>query len=192
MSFDHSVPVNLIRQWCYCPRKVYYFELTNFKVYSPLWVKQGERYHDHESHLWKRRDLSRFKLEGGEKLYNYALRSQNHDIHGLCDLVIKTKEAVFVSDFKLTTQRKRLGNILQLAAYGIMASEQFNLPCHTGFLTGPNKQLDTINFTDDIKTKVIDAIAQIHSILNCGIKPDSSASDAQCQSCEYVNHCNDR
>lgn len=63
-----SLPVNLIRQWCYCPRKVYYFELTDFQVSYPAWVKQGEDFHKREEELWRRRNLSRFKLDQGKKI----------------------------------------------------------------------------------------------------------------------------
>ena len=64
MSF--SVPVNLIRQWCYCPRVVYYIELTNIPIHRPIWVKQGEDFHQLEEKLWQRRNLSRFDLKKGK------------------------------------------------------------------------------------------------------------------------------
>ena len=83
-----SIPINLIRQWCYCPRKVYYFELTDYKVNYPSWVQQGTDFHQREQLLWQRRNLSRFNLQSGTIHHNFVLKSENLQLHGIADMAI--------------------------------------------------------------------------------------------------------
>lgn len=187
-----SVPVNLIRQWCYCPRKVYYFELTDFKVEYPLWVKQGERFHNIEEKLWRRRNLSRFNLQNGQVHHNLAMQSDELGLHGIADMVIETDESVYAVEFKLSANNKKRGDQLQLAGYAMLLEKHFSKLSPVGFLVGKGKVLHTIDIDAD-KRDAVKAIADnIRRMLRRGLKPESSATVAQCCACEYVNFCNDR
>jgi CRISPR-associated exonuclease Cas4 len=187
-----SIPVNLIRQWCYCPRIVYYIELTEFKVVYPGWVKQGERFHQKETELWRRRNLSRFSLEKGEIHLDYDAKSIKHQIHGIADMIIETDDTVHPVEFKLANSFQKKGGILQLVAYGMIMEESFQKKSPYGFLAEGEKNISKIEFTEILKKEVIKKIKQIKQMLNRGIKPDSSATIYQCVRCEYRNHCNDR
>lgn len=187
-----SVPVNLIRQWCYCPRKVYYFELTDFKVEYPTWVKQGETFHRLEEELWRRRNLSRFNLRRGETHHNLTIQNDELRLHGIVDMAIETDEAVYAAEFKLSATRKKRGDQLQLVAYAMLLEKHFSKPSPVGFLVGKGKVLHTIDIDVDNRRDVMEVANQIRSMLQRGLKPESSATVAQCCACEYVNFCNDR
>jgi len=187
-----SVPVNLIRQWCYCPRKVYYFELTDFKVEYPTWVKQGERFHNIEEKLWRRRNLSRFNLQNGKVHHNLVMQNDELGLHGIADMVIETDKSVYAVEFKLSATNKKRGDQLQLAGYAMLLEKHFSKPSPVGFLVGKGKILHTIDIDAEKREAVRSITDKIRRMLRRGLKPESSAMVAQCCACEYVNFCNDR
>ena len=187
-----SLPANLIRQWSYCPRVVYYMELTNIAFYRPAWVKQGESFHQTEKKLWQRRNLSRFNLENGKTHYNLPLKDSKLGLHGVVDMAIETKTSVYAVEFKLSVNKKKRGDLLQLSAYAMLLEKHFSKPSPVGFLSGRGKNLWTIYIDADKREAVRNMLAQIRQMLRQGLKPASSASLSQCCVCEYVNFCNDR
>ncbi len=189
---SYSIPVNLIRQWCYCPRKVYYFELTDFKIEYPTWIKQGEDFHQREEKLWRRRNLSRFNLKNGETHHNLVIKDDELELHGIVDMAIETDEAVHAIEFKLSANNQRRGDQLQLVAYAMLLEKYFSKPSPVGFLVGKGKVLHTIYIDSEKRASVMDVANQIRKILQSGLKPETSATVAQCCACEYVNLCNDR
>jgi len=189
---SYSVPVNLIRQWCYCPRIVYYIELTDVAVTYPGWVAQGEKFHKYETKMWKRRNLSRFNLDNGDLFFNVHGKSDKYNIHGVFDMLIETEDAVYPVEFKLSSSLKKKGGIFQLVAYGIIADDIFNKPCNYGFFAEGEKLLQKVEFTEDIKNSVLIKAEEIREMIKKGVKPDTSATVFQCTNCEYLNYCNDR
>ncbi len=185
-----SLPVNLIRNWCFCPRVVYYSELSDFPRLYPPWVRQGEQFHEKEAELWQRRNLSRFNLATGKIHLNYAAASILHGIHGITDMVIESDEDVYPVEFKLSSSYYKRGGILQLVAYGIILEETFSKNCPYGFLT-TGKRITKIEIAP-LVSDTLEKVAEIRSMLLKGRKPDSSATIHQCSRCEYLNHCNDR
>lgn len=188
----YSVPVNLIRQWSYCPRVVYYMELMNVSFYRPIWVKQGEQFHEVEKKLWNRRNLSRFNLHTGKVHHNLMMKNLELGFHGIVDMAIETESAVYAVEFKLSAQSKTRGNQLQLSAYAMLLEKHFSKPSPVGFLVGKGKDLYTISINGDKRKVVLETLNNIRQMLKKGIKPESSAGQAQCCNCEYINFCNDR
>ena len=187
-----SIPVNLIRQWCYCPRVVYYMELTNVNFHRPDWVKQGVKFHKIEKKLWNRRNLSRFKLEKGNIHHNLVLNNSEIGLHGIVDMAIETSEAVYAVEFKLTANNKKRGDQLQLIAYAMLLKKHFKKPSPVGFLIGKGKIFHTIEIEKNKCDEVMKIACKIKDMLGLGMKPNSSATAAQCYNCEYINFCNDR
>ena len=187
-----SIPANLIRQWCYCPRVVYYAELTEIPITRPIWVKQGENFHQLEEKLWQRRNLSRFQLTDGKMHYSLAVQNRSLGLHGIVDMAVETDEAVYAVEFKLSASNKKRGDILQLTAYAMMLEQHFSKPSPWGFLVGKGKVLHTVEI-DTIRRQQANTVAgEIRKMLKRGRKPESSATVVQCCACEYVNFCNDR
>ena len=187
-----SVPVNLIRQWCYCPRVVYYMELTDISVHRPIWVKQGEDFHILEEKLWQRRNLSRFNLASGKTHHNLVMQNDKLGLHGIVDMAIETDDSVYAVEFKLSANNKKRGDILQLVAYAMLLERHFSKPSGTGFLVGKGTVLHTLDINMERREEVLVMADQIRQMLQRGSKPESSATVVQCCACEYVNHCNDR
>ena len=187
-----SVPVNLVRQWSYCPRVVYYMELLEGPIHRPSWVKQGEDFHQMEEKLWQRRNLSRFKLSEGKTYHNLGLQSDELGLHGIVDMAIETEEAVYAVEFKLSASNKKRGDILQLTGYAMLLEKHFNKASPVAFLVGKGKVLHSIEMNRTRHLELMASTDKIRKLLERGLKPETSASSAQCCTCEYLNFCNDR
>ena len=190
MSF--SVPVNLIRQWCYCPRVVYYMELANVAFYRPTWVKQGGDFHKLEKKLWKRRNLSRFKLKEGRVYHNLMLKDEYLSLHGIVDMAVETDDTVYAIEFKMRSHSKNRGHQLQLVAYAMLLEKKFSKPSPVGFLICKGKTLYEIDTTLEKRHEVLQIKQNIQKVMSLGVKPETSATVTQCCNCEYINFCNDR
>ena len=190
MSF--SIAANLIRQWCYCPRIVYYRELLNLPTRYPLWVEQGTRFHDKLELLWKRRRLSRFGLSEGVLHMQLAGQSERVNVYGIADMVIESVDSVYPVEFKLSAGQPNRASMLQLTAYGLIAEECFSKRCPMGFLTDDKEHVICIEFNNGLIGQLERVIGEMKIMFENGCKPDSSASLVQCANCEYYNHCNDR
>ncbi|MBC6415655.1 MAG: CRISPR-associated protein Cas4 [Bdellovibrionales bacterium] len=187
------IPVHLIRQWCYCPRVVYYMELNYISINQPSWVQQGEDFHEKERLLWKRRNLSRFNLDDGKVYQNLFLKSEKLSFHGIVDMAIESSDAVYAVEFKLSNKIAKRKDWLQLTAYAMLLEEKFSKTSPFGFLTGKGQHvLHKIKIDKQKRQEVLRIVNAIKSMLEKGIKPDSSATAVQCCICEYINFCNDR
>lgn len=188
-----SIPSSLFRQYCFCPRIVYFQYILGLKVPSPLWVKQGVDYHVREQQLSQSRTLKRYDLNSGKIEFDVKLRSAKWGIHGLADAVIFLPEEALVIEFKLTCNKPTRGQMLQIAAYAVMIEEQYNIGLKSGFISYESKgKVHRIEIKEKLKTSLSNAIKHIELMQNTQIMPDSSASQAQCEQCEYMNFCNDR
>ncbi len=187
-----SVPVNLIREWCYCPRKVFYMECMNISPIYPRWVKQGEDFHKEEEKLWKRRNLSRFNLKEGKQYHNLSVKNKDLGLHGIVDMVIETENTVYAIEFKLSANNKRRGDILQLVAYAMLIEKFFLKKSDIGFLVGKGKVLHTIDIDEKKRKEAVFIVRKIQKTIEQGMKPETSATVRQCQVCPYLNFCNDR
>ena len=187
-----SIPVNLIRQWCYCPRVVYYMELTDMTVHRPLWVKQGEEFHQSEHLLWQRRTCPGLSCPPGKTHHNLTMQSDELGLHGIVDMAVETEREVYAVEFKLSPNNKKRGDILQLTAYAMLLEKHFSKSSPVGFLLGKGKALHIMDINKSRQQEVITTVHEIRQMLQRGLKPESSATVVQCCACEYVNFCNDR
>lgn len=195
MEYSDSVAVSMIRQYCFCPRVVYFTWILGHKPAMPKWVAQGERYHLRTEMLNKRRNLSRYKL-------NSADASLRHDIHlscdalslhGICDAVIETDEKVYPLEFKLDLERVYRGQIMQVVAYGMLLEHHYNKQCDMGFiLHGEKGKTYQVHIDNAMRNDVKKIIIAINMMGETALLPHSSASAKQCIQCEFLNLCNDR
>lgn len=188
-----SIPVNLLRQWHFCPRIPYYQELLRTHIVRPPWVEQGNRYETAQRKLFQRRNLSRFGLERGVLHHQVSLSHADEPFHGIADLLIETSQAIHVVEVKLNLRNLGAGIIAQLIALSILAEKQFDKPAADAFvLYGSRSQVKHLHIDANLKEQTRQVAHRILDTLTSGIKPDSPASAHQCAQCEYLNYCNDR
>lgn len=190
---SYSVPVHLIRQYCFCERIPNYQEVLRLNPARPQWVKQGEKFHQSQNHLFKHRTLKRFDLENAQQEFEVRVSDSKLQLHGLVDSILITKSQIYPIDFKLSGTKPTKGQLLQLTAYAMLLEKEYNLPCKRGFILYEQKgKTQPITFTEVNKQRVLKIRDKIIEGLSAGLMPFSSATPAQCTQCEYLNYCNDR
>ena len=70
-----SIPIHLIKEWCFCPRVFYYQEILSLQVHQPIWLEQGATGHNNIEKLEKRRSFVKYGLEKASRYFNVELQS---------------------------------------------------------------------------------------------------------------------
>ncbi|MEW6536707.1 MAG: CRISPR-associated protein Cas4 [Candidatus Auribacterota bacterium] len=188
-----SIPIYLIRQYCFCPRIPFFIEVVGLQPVQPLWVTQGSKYHIRQELLSKNRVLRKYNIDTAKRHYNFHMYSEYYGIYGYADLILESESEVFPIEFKTTFNPLNRGYLLQLVAYGLLSSIIFQKEFRTGFLVyGQKGRIKQIDKTDLLMEQLEKTIFQIHQVLQASVLPCSSASYLQCGQCEFLNYCNDR
>jgi CRISPR-associated exonuclease Cas4 len=81
---------------------------------------------------------------------------------------------------------------LQLATYGLLIEDLWNIPVHRGFLYQlPLRRAELIQFTTQLKNRVWATLASIRTTIECEKLPPPPDRQAICVSCEFRRFCND-
>lgn len=188
-----SVPISLLRQHIFCPRIPFFNEVKQINPGDRPWQSQGVTFHQRQSMLTKRRNLSRFGLARGEVQLSQKLKSTQLQCHGICDSIILTDNEVAIIEFKLAGKKPTKGQMLQAAAYGMVAEQQYNRPCKRIFvLIGERGKTYHYPLNKGLRSKVVQALREVQFNLTQPILPHSAATEHQCGQCEYLNFCGDR
>lgn len=188
-----SVPASLIRQFCFCPRIPWFNEIKEVNPGDRKWQKQGVSFHERQTMLMKRRQLSRFGFASGEVKFNVQLKSEKLRCHGIADALVIKEHKISAVDFKLSGHKPSKGQVLQTAAYGMMAEQSFDLHCNRVFiLIGDKGKTFSFELDEVLRKKVRQTLKDILDSFSIPILPDSPATSVQCGQCEYYNFCGDR
>lgn len=189
-----SVPVAMLRQYCFCPRIVFFQEVQGLAPAEPPWVRQGVDAHRRVAMLEKRRGLRRLGLDAGERRFDVPLCSERLGLHGIADGVVIGDGWVAALEFKPEISRVRPAHWVQAVAYGMLAEEQFARPLRcVALLYGPRGQ--TAVCAGDLaaeKARAAATVAAVRRLLASPLPPPSDAAPDKCAQCEYFNFCNDR
>jgi CRISPR-associated exonuclease Cas4 len=188
----YRINVSALRQFVFCPRIFYFENILGIKTTKPYWTKQGTLGHKKETELFKRRTLSRFRLENAEKRYQVFLEDEEFALHGIADMLILNEKQVYPVEFKATDQV--LDNILiQLHAYGWLAERQYGKIVKGGFLVSTDKKKTIpVKFKENWREQLETKLKTIRSLLEKQVMPTSNATIHKCEQCEYWQRCNDR
>ena len=187
------IAINLIRQYLFCPRIVYYISLTNIKPIYPKHVKLGEEYHNLQDNMLHSRKFKKLNINYEKILNNEYLSDEKLNISGIVDLAFITKDNVIPIEFKNITKKYSYGHILQLVGYGLLLEKKYNKAFEYGYIIfGNNLKFYKIKITNKHKKDFFDVVNKIDYIIENEIFPNSSANENKCSQCEYLNFCDDR
>ena len=187
-----------LKQWTYCPRVVYYrYCLPEVRPVTAL-MQAGIASHVDESEREDRRSLRTYGLSAGERVFDLRLQSANLGLRGRLDLAIAlpsrdapNAEAIVV-EYKDSERATGSHFMVQLAAYALLLEEAWNLPVRRGFLYSiPLRQAEPVPITRQLRAKVTQNIAAMHSAIQGEQMPPAPASRRPCVSCEFRRFCND-
>ena len=187
------IAINLIRQYLFCPRIVYFNLLTNIKPIYPRHVKLGEDYHILQHKLLSHRRFKKLNINYNKIIVEKYLEDEVLEIDGKVDMAFICDEEIIPVEFKFIDKKPSLSHKLQLAGYAILLERNYNLAVKTGIIIyGNNIKFYRIIIDENLKNKFFEVLSKIKDIENSGIFPNSSASENQCLQCEYLNFCDDR
>jgi len=185
------IDINLIRQYIFCPRIVYFHLFSNIKPAFPRHVKFGIQYHDKQNKLLTHRKFKKLKIDYLKIISDCYMYDENLDIKGIVDIGFISKDEVVACEYKYI-KKPELSHYLQVTGYALLMEKEFNLPAKRGFVIyGKNLKFQPINIQKHKKT-FFNVLDKIKFIEKNEIFPDSSASDNKCSQCEYINFCDDR
>lgn len=193
---QYDIPISMLRQYCFCPRIVYFYLVRQLTPSEKLWMKQGIDEHNRQSMLNKRRNLSRYHIcsDNWRIKNNIELYNKNLSIHGICDCIIETSDEIIVVEFKSNANLIcSTGVKVQLCAYVMCCEEKYNISINRGFiLYGRKGQTYEILIDEKLRAKTIEVVDNIRKIIDTETLPDSTAEARKCCQCEFFNFCADR
>lgn len=188
------IPINLIRQYIFCPRIVYYQLLTSIKPSFPRQVSMGDKYHTLQEELSKNRKFKKFNIEYNEIILEKYIENEKLGICGIVDLAFLSDDEVIPIEFKFIDSKKpSYAHILQLYGYGILLSGKYDKNFIKAFISySNNMKIFKIEITPKIKDDFFKTLKKIEKIVENDILPNSDADENRCGQCEYLNYCDDR
>lgn len=194
-SFEESIPISLIRQYCFCPRIPFFYLVYGMTPELKPWVEEGLTFHERMSVLQKRRNLSSVRFDEGRFVPHVDVKSELLKFHGRVDGVFFSNAGdIYPIEFKLAEKEEiRRAHVLQLSAYALALEEKYGKTIQQGFLVlGKKSKVFGIRIDDQKREDVKECLEHIKASLVTGLLPESSASERQCCQCEYLNFCADR
>jgi CRISPR-associated exonuclease Cas4 len=185
-----------LKQWNYCPRVVFYrFCLPRIRpvTYS---MEAGIAAHIDESAREERRSLRAYGLAEGERHFDLALRSSSLGLSGRIDLAIRVgtgkKAEGIVVDYKLSEERLGANIKVQLAAYGLLLAEAWDIPVRLAFVYRiPIHKAEAVALTPALLRQVRATLESIHATIQGEGMPAPTKQQGKCVSCEFRRFCND-
>ena len=132
------IPINLIRQYKFCPRIVYFNLLTNIKPIYPRQVNLGSDYHKLQNEMIKSRKFKKFHIEFEKLLNDKYIENSKLNICGKVDLAFLTKDEVIPVEFKHIDKKYSYSHILQLVGYGLLLEEKYEKDFKKAFIVYSN------------------------------------------------------
>lgn len=194
VTAEHLFRVIDLKQYCYCPRVLYYH--TVLPQVRPVTYKMeaGVVAHEVAEGREKRRSLRSYGLAAGERFFNVGLQSPELGLSGELDMVIETETELIPVDYKNTAKVGKHFK-LQLMAYGRLLETAWPGPAKTvsrGFLyLIPQRKAVAVRFTAPLRRELVAAVAQLGHIASQQVVPPPTSERGRCVDCEFRRFCND-
>ena len=188
------IPINLIRQYLFCPRIVYYNTLSNIKPIFPYHVEVGSKFHNKQNILFSIRTFNKLKIDYNIKLTNEYVEDESFFLNGIVDMCFICDNEVIPVEYKdISHHYIPYSHKMQLTAYGLLLSKKYSKPCKRGLIIySNNMKYKEVLITEKDRKSLLTIITKIELMIEKAIFPESSASEKQCLQCEYLNYCDDR
>lgn len=189
-----QLAVSDIRQHVYCPR-IPFFRLGVRLPhrYVTTAMQEGILEHERTEALEMRRSLRAYGLSDGDRLLDVRLSSERLAVSGRLDMLIRRSSEVIPVEFKNTRAGLGLHHKYQLAAYGLLAEEQFGRPVRRAFVYFiPLKRAEEVEITPAVRAYTKRVLNGIRSSIASERMPPGTRQLGRCRVCEFQPYCNDR
>ena len=189
-----DLAVSDVRQHVYCPR-IPYFRLGARLPHRFVTgaMQEGILEHQRTEALEQRRSLRAYGLADGERWFDVRLRSDRLALGGRLDMLICRASEVIPVEFKNSRAGLGLHHKYQLAAYALLAEEQFGRPVRRAFVYFiPLKHAQEVELTPAARAYTKRVLNEIRARVAQERMPDGTRVLERCRVCEFLPYCNDR
>ena len=187
-----SLRVTDLKQYFYCPRIIYYnYCLPVPRLITPP-MQVGAVEHEVISVLERRRNLKRFGLGEGKRMFHVTMQSTSLGLTGVLDMLVATEERAFPVEFKYTSQPVNLNAKYQTVAYAMMVEEYTSKPVENAFIYRiPDRKVTVVTMSAVLRERVLCALSDIRELILHEIQPDPPNQRGKCVECEFRRYCRD-
>ena len=155
-------------------------------------MKIGKQQSERTEKLEQRRNLSKYSLPEGSKIFKPFLISPKLSLSGIPDMVIVQDKFAYPVEFKFTQREAFYNHKIQLAGYALLVEEKFNKIVPQAFIQKlPSKKIIKIPIDSKIKAKTLKIIEKMLIIIQKETFPPPPKSTNKCVDCEFQKFCND-
>lgn len=191
-----QITISDIKQFIYCPRKIYYTYVEPVPWKKTFKMKYGKEQHNELIKKEKRRNLKIYGLKEGKRYFGYTVHSEKYNLSGRLDILVECEndeagQRYFPVECKDTDYQIHNSTKYQLIAYALVLEEQLGSLVNEGYIyIIPKNKVYTIYITDEERTYVRKVIHSIRNIIKNEHYPNPR-SKKRCLACEYIRYCND-
>lgn len=187
-----ELQVTDIRLYVYCPREIYFNYCMPVDRKRTWKMQYGNEAHAELERLQKRRNLSAYGFDEGQKIFHRLLYSRRLGLSGKLDMIIETDRGVYPVEFKNSSRTSLRFHKYQLMAYGLLLEDLSGKPVRKGFLHFiPEDKVVPVIFTDNIRLYTKRIIDDIREIAMTQKFPKKTSHKRRCVDCEYRKYCAD-
>ncbi|MCP4543509.1 MAG: CRISPR-associated protein Cas4 [Chloroflexi bacterium] len=193
---DLIFTVTDLKQYTYCPRIVFYTYCLPLLRPTTYKMEAGITAHDRAEKREKRRTLSAYGLDKGQRHFDVWVTSQTLGLRGRIDMVIEVEDEngreLIPVDYKQTSRHPGSHFRHQLAAYGVMLEEAWQGTVQRGFIYSlVTKKAEKVALTKRLRGKVCEMAVAIRDMVKRETMPNPPKSRRPCVNCEFRRFCND-
>ncbi len=187
-----------LKQYTFCPRIVYYTYCLPLIRPMTYKMRAGIEAHDAAEGLERRRNLSAYGLQQGERRFDVPLVSERLGLSGKVDMVIRVLAGegsvaeVIPVEYKHSPGRAGHHLFLQLTAYALMLEGEGEGVVRRGFLYFiPSRRTQEVAITPALRRDVVGQLRAMREMVEREAMPGPPRRRARCVTCEFRRFCND-
>jgi len=189
-----SITASDILEYLFCPRFIYFENYLDIPQHEErrFKVQRGRTVHENEMRV--NRQYLRKKLGCLERRRSVYLSSTIRGIRGIIDEILFLDDRTAAPlDYKYAEYKDVTFNNhkYQLAFYGQLIREHFEVPVNRGFIvyTRSRDKLIEVSITEQMYAELDEIISAILNIIQKGVYPEATKYKARCPDCCYRNIC---
>lgn len=178
------IALSALNQYSYCPRRCALIFMDHEFV-DNIHTQRGTEEHERADQTFHVCDAAGVRVE-----YALPVWSRRLGLSGRCDVVeFHPDGTVYPVEYKHGKKHKWLNDDLQLAAQALCLEEMLSISIGRGaiFHKGSMHRRE-VEFTQELRGQVEDAIAAIHALLSSGHLPPP-INNQRCPECSLKNIC---
>jgi CRISPR-associated exonuclease Cas4 len=181
-----------LKQFSYCKRVVFYEKCLPHIRPRTYKMDVGRDAHASEQKRAARRTLTKYDIEGGQRVFDLSLTSPSMHLTGTLDeAIFASNGEVFPVDYKLT-KRASANHYIQLTAYSMLLEEFQQVSIERGFIyLIPPRQVVEVRMTVELREQVHDLLHELEAMVEGEIMPPPCRNRNHCVACEFRRFCND-